>query len=113
MDTLYHAAVSASLAPVKEEWGLTPESKARLGDIMIPCWSGNRDTKLDVSGINSLQVATFARDTTKPGSALQAFWDRKVGKARDYCVIFVPLPQWSLHRGGSGRLARGHHRPHQ
>ena len=54
---------------------LITDSEARLGDIMIPCWSGSRDTALDVTVINSLQVATIACATTKLGSTLQAFWD--------------------------------------
>ena len=110
VDALYHTAVSASLAPVREERGLIPDSDARPGDILIPCWVGGRDAALDVTVINSLQAATIARAATEPGHALKVAWERKEEKARDYCaregIVFVPLPVEAL--GGWHETARVH-----
>ena len=54
-DLRYHTALSSALGPSREGRPLIPERVARPADVLIPKWSGMRDTTLDVIIINSLK----------------------------------------------------------
>ena len=99
-DILYHTAVSASLGPTKEGRFLVPGTGDRPADVLIPHWTGGRDTALDVTVINPLQSATVAQAATTPGHALNVAFDRKVKKAGAACqaagIEFIPLPAETL-----------------
>jgi hypothetical protein len=47
-DAIYQVAASSNLAPRKEENALFPGTSARPADVLIPNWTGGRDTALDV-----------------------------------------------------------------
>ncbi len=43
-------------AATREERSLLPDTQARPGDVLIPHWTGGRDTALDMTVINPLQT---------------------------------------------------------
>ena len=75
-DALFHTAVSASLAPTREDRALLPGTDARPADVMIPHWTHGKDTALDVTVINSLQALTVAQAAINPGHALTVAYNR-------------------------------------
>ena len=56
-DVLYQTAVSAALAPTKEDRALLPGTDARPADVFIPHWTHGKDTALDVTVVNHMQEA--------------------------------------------------------
>ena len=70
-DHLYHTAVCSALSPTREDRAIIPGSDARPADVLIPNWSGGKDTALDVTVVNPLQTALVSRAATKAGSALE------------------------------------------
>ena len=51
-DAIYSVAASSNLAPRKEENALLPGTNARPADVLIPHWTGGRDTALDVTVVS-------------------------------------------------------------
>ena len=66
-DVLYQTAVSAALAPTKEDRALLPGTDARPADVFIPHWTHGKDTALDVTVVNPLQEALVNQAATNPG----------------------------------------------
>ena len=99
-DILYHTAVSASLGPTKEGRFLVPGTDGRPADVLIPHWTGGKDSALDVTVINPLQSATVTQAAIIPGHALTVAYDRKIRKAGEACkaagIAFLPLPVETL-----------------
>ena len=99
-DILYHTAVSASLGPTKEGRFLVPGTDSRPADVLIPHWTGGKDSALDVTVINPLQSATVTQAAITPGHALNTAYDRKMRKAGAACkaagIEFLPLPAETL-----------------
>ena len=76
-DALYHTAVSALLAPTREDRALLPGGDHRPADVLIPNWSGGRDAAMDVTVVNPLQTALLARAAVEPAYALSYAYQRK------------------------------------
>ena len=51
-DTIHSTAVSAGLGPTREGRFLLPGQGAKPADVLIPHWTGGKDTALDVTVIN-------------------------------------------------------------
>ena len=93
-------AASSNLAPRKEENALLPGTSARPADVLIPHWTGGRDTALDVTVVSPLLTDRLDNSITTPGHTLvEAFGN----KCRDYLaaceregICFIPLPVESL-----------------
>ena len=76
-DALYSVASSANLAPRKEEQALLPGTNSKPADVLIPHWSGGRDTALDVTVVSPLLPNRLAKSVEIPGYTLtQAFNDK-------------------------------------
>ena len=98
--TIYQVAASSNLAPRKEENALLPGTSARPADVLIPSWTGGRDTALDVTVVSPLLTERVDLAITSPGHTLvTAFND----KCRDYLqaceregLAFIPLPVETL-----------------
>ena len=99
-DAIHSTAVTAALGPSKEGRFLIPGDDRRPADVMIPHWTGGRDTALDVTVTNPLQSATVAHAATTPGFALQKIYNSKMSKAEADCrqqgIVFLPLDAESL-----------------
>ena len=53
-DVLFSTCQQAALAPVREDRALLPGTEARPADILLPHWTGGRDTALDITVVNPL-----------------------------------------------------------
>ena len=109
-DALYHTAVSAQLGPTREDRALLPGGDQRPADVMIPNWSGGRDTAFDVTVVNPLQLALVTRAAAEPGYALSYQYQRKWQKHGQACedqgISFAALPVETM--GGWGESATHH-----
>ena len=94
--------MAAALAPTKEGRFLLPGNNRKPADVLILHWSGGRDTALDVTVVNPLQVGMVAKAAKTPGYALGEAFRIKVRKAGEDCrrqgIAFVPLACESLGR---------------
>ena len=92
--------MAAALAPTKEGRFLLPGQDGKPADILIPHWSGGKDTALDVTVINPLQSAEVRGAATTPGHALNTAHSRKLDKSWDACnrqgIVFIPVAVESL-----------------
>ena len=99
-DTLYHTAVSAALAPTREDRALLPGTDARPADVLIPRWTHGKDTALDVTVVNPLQAALVAQAAKTAGHALTYAYKKKMTGAGTACqregMVFIPLPAETL-----------------
>ena len=80
-DTIHSTAVSAGLGPTREGRFLLPGQGAKPADVLIPHWTGGKDTALDVTVINPLQAAEVQGAATTPGNALTVAHERKMTKS--------------------------------
>ena len=94
-DAFYDTAVAAGLAPVKEGRFLLPGNDRRPADILVPHWTGGKDTAMDVTVITPIQGATMPGAATTAGYALDHAHSRKVNGAEEECrrqgIAFMPL----------------------
>ena len=94
-DALLQVAVQAGLGPTKEPDGLLPGSDDRPADVLIPFWSGGRDTALDFTVVNPLQAALVRRAANDGESAVEHAHRGKMRKYEERCaaegLVFVPL----------------------
>ena len=60
-DALFNTCTQACLAPSREDRALLPGIDARPADLYIPAWTGGKDTALDITVVNPLQVAMCSR----------------------------------------------------
>ena len=99
-DTIHSTAVSAGLGPTREGRFLLPGQGAKPADVLIPHWTGGKDTALDVTVINPLQAAEVQGAATTPGNALTVAHERKMTKSWAACnaqgIVFTPLAAESL-----------------
>ena len=99
-DVLYNTCSSAALGPTREDRALLPGTEARPADILLPGWSGGRDTALDITVVNPLQTQFINQSAVDPGYALRKAFDRKMAKHGDSCkeagIVFRPLPMDTL-----------------
>ena len=79
-DALYNTAVQACLGPTREERALIPGSDAKPADVLIPNWSGGKDTAMDITVVNPLQTAFVNGAATTPGHALIRRYAEKMTK---------------------------------
>ena len=57
-----------------------PGTDAKPADLYIPAWTGGKDTALDITVINPLQVAMVQQAAVTPGHALVKAHKRKMAK---------------------------------
>ena len=86
-DAIYSTAVQACLGPTREERALIPGSEAKPADVLIPNWSGGRDTALDITVVNPLQSAMVRLAATTPGHALTRRFNEKMTKHGEGCRL--------------------------
>lgn len=94
-DAIYNTAVQAGLGPVREPDGLLPGSDDRPADVLIPVWSGGRDTALDFTVVNPLQEALVTAASESGSSAVEHAHQLKLRKYGERCegegITFLPL----------------------
>ena len=94
-DALLQVAVQGGLGPIKEPDGLLPGSDDRPADLLIPFWSGGRDTAIDFTVVNPLQAALVRKSAQDGSSAVEHSHNVKVRKYEERCaaegISFVPL----------------------
>ena len=94
-DALVQSAVQAGLGPTREPDGLLPGSDDRPADLLIPFWSGGRDTAIDFTVVNPLQAALVKKTAQDGGSAVEHAHRGKIRKYGERCaaegLVFVPL----------------------
>ena len=99
-DALYAVTQTACLGATREDRSLLPDTEARPADVMIPNWTGGRDTALDMTVINPLQTQLVRQAATKAGAALDTAYNRKMTQAGEACrregMVFVPMPWETL-----------------
>ena len=85
----------AGLGPVREPDGLLPGSDDRPADLLIPHWSGGKDTALDFTVVNPLQGALVGRVAVEGGSGVDHAHMVKVRKHEQRCaaegIHFLPV----------------------
>ena len=99
-DVLFNTCSSAALGPTREDRALLPGTEGRPADILLPSWSGGKDTALDITVVNPLQIAYINQSAQVPGHALRKAYERKMAKHGDPCkevgIVFKPLPMDTL-----------------
>ena len=99
-DAVFQAAVSANLAPRKEEQALLPGNNAKPADVLIPNWSGGRDTALDVTVPSPLNPDRLVKSAETPGHTLTEAFNKKCNQTLLACeregIVFIPLPVETL-----------------
>ena len=95
-DALFHAAASASLAPLREERALLPGIEQRPADFVLPKFSGGLHCCVDVCVVSSLQSQLVDGAATEAGYALQSRYTQKWDKYGAACqaegMVFQPVP---------------------
>ena len=95
-DALFHSAVTASLAPLREERALLPGVESCPADVLLPHFSRGRHCAIDVCVVSSLQTLLVGRASEEPGYALQHRYEQKWRKYGDACqaegIVFQPMP---------------------
>ena len=95
-DAIFHAAVSASLAPLREERALLPGVEQRPADVLLPHFSGGKHCCIDVCVVSCLQSAFVEGAAEHAGYALQQRYSQKWDKYGPICdsegMVFQPIP---------------------
>ena len=99
-DALHAVTQTACLGATREDRALLPGTEARPADVLIPHWTGGRDTALDITVINPLQARLVGQAATTAGYALTTAYNRKMTQAGEACrgegITFVPMPMETL-----------------
>ena len=99
-DAIYSVAASSNLAPRKEESALLPGTNARPADVLIPHWTGGKDTALDVTVVSPLLADRLDSSITTPGYTLTMAFNNKCRDYLEPCeregLCFIPLPVETL-----------------
>ena len=94
-EALLQTAQQAGLGPIREPEGLLPGSDDRPADLLIPHWSGGKDTALDFTVVNPLQSALVGRVAEEGGVAVEHAHMVKVRKYEQRCagegIHFLPV----------------------
>ena len=80
-NALYNTCTQACLGPTREDRALIPGSNTKPADVLIPSWTGGKDTALDITVVNPLQVALVSRAAITPGQALTHHYNEKMSQA--------------------------------
>ena len=95
-NAIFHTAVSASLAPLREERALLPGIEQRPADVLLPNFSGGLHCCVDVCVVSSLQTQLVAGAAEEAGYALQHRYTQKWDKYGPACqaegLVFQPVP---------------------
>ena len=87
--------MAAGLGPAREVRFLIPGESSRSADVLLPHWVGGKDAALDITVVNSFQVATVVGAATEVGHALTHAFNRKMRGTAEAChrqaVAFMPL----------------------
>ena len=79
---------------------MLPGQGGKPADILVPHWTGGKDTAYDVTVINPLQTAEVTGAATTPGHALNTAHKRKLDKSWEEChrqgIEFIPIAVESL-----------------
>ena len=94
-DALFHAAASASLAPLREERALLPGVEQRPADVLLPNFAGGLHCCVDVCVVSSLQAQMVNGAAEEPGHALQARYSQKWDKYGAACQDKGMVSDWS------------------
>ena len=112
-DAAYEMAAATNSASSREVPHLLPGTDARPADIHMRRWTNGRNTALDVTVINPLQVALVDRCAAEAGHALDVARRRKLDQSWEACreegLAFIPLPVetfGSWHKEASKELRR-------
>ena len=99
-DAIFEVTQTACLGATREGRALLPGTEARPADVLIPLWTGGRDTALDMTVINPLQTQQVRHAADKAGAALEAAFTRKMNQAGEACrregLVFIPMPWETL-----------------
>ena len=79
-DVLYQMAQQDQLGPRKVPNGLLPGTDERPVDVLLPYWTHGKDTAINVTVVNALQLALVARVPTDGGYAAAHSHSKKVKK---------------------------------
>ena len=94
-NAICQAAMQAGLGPVMEPEGLLTGSDDRPADVLVPFWSGGRDTAIDVTVVNPLQSAMVGRVADDGAYAVGEAHSRKLRNYSARCaaegIVFLPL----------------------
>ena len=95
-DAVHHTAVSASLAPLREEKALLPGTDCRPADVLVPHWGpSGKDLAVDVTIINPLRLDLAAWSASEPGVGLLTAFNTKYRKYGESCeregLCFCPF----------------------
>ena len=95
-DAVYQTAVSANLAPLREERAILPGTDARPADVLIPNWGvGPKDMAIDVTVVNPLRLDLAQRSASEPGLGLKTAFNTKWRKYGETCdkegITFCPF----------------------
>ena len=97
-DAIFQMAQSANLAPLKEGRALLPGTEERPADVLIPKWSGGKDTAYDVTVVNPLRLDLAKKSAEEPGFAVAQAYRSKWSKygpcpsCESQGLEFIPLP---------------------
>ena len=99
-DILFNTCSAAALGPAREDRALLPGTEAKPADILLPGWSGGKDTALDITVVNPLHTAYINQSAAVPGHALRKAYEKKMARYGDLCkevgMVFRPLPMDTL-----------------
>ena len=84
-DAIHVVTQTACLGATREDRSLLPDTEARPADVLIPHWTGGRDTALDMTVINPLQTLLVRQAATKAGAALEVAYNKKMTQAGEAC----------------------------
>ena len=82
---MFHSASSAHLAPLREEGALLPNSDCRPADVLIPNWTGGKDTAIDVTVVNPMRLDYVSKSADNPEYALTTTFESKWRKYGPVC----------------------------
>ena len=87
--------MSAALGPTREGRFLIPGNDRRPADLLIPHWTGGRDSALDVTVTHPLRPTVLAGAAAEPGYAAEAAYKRKMADSAEDCqregILFLPM----------------------
>ena len=99
-NALFSTCVQACLGPSREDRALIPGSNNKPADLLIPSWTGGKDTAIDITVVNPLQVTLLDRAADTPGHALTHRYNEKMAKHGTACsgagLAFIPMPVETL-----------------
>ena len=100
-DVLYQ---TAQLSPCKEPDGLLHSTDERPADILLPYWTHDKDTAIEVTRVNALQSGMVGQGAADGGYAVALTHRKKVKKFGECCeaegMTFLWWTRWEDGTGG-------------